>query len=112
MAKIVAITCAVFTLGLVASFDTACAQGIARPERGLTLAQRLCSECHAVLKTQERSPNPAAPRFETIANVRGMTGIAIAAAFQTPHRQMPNIMLEPSDLNDVAAYILTLKRSE
>jgi mono/diheme cytochrome c family protein len=77
---------------------------------GLTLARQLCSECHAIERTQPRSPNPAAPTFETIANVPGMTGIALSAALQSPHRSMPNVMLDASQLGSVVAYILSLRR--
>jgi cytochrome c len=77
---------------------------------GLTLARQLCSECHAVERAQPRSPNPASPPFETIANVPGMTGMALSAALQSPHRSMPNVMLDANQLGSIIAYILTLRR--
>ncbi len=77
---------------------------------GLTLARQLCSECHAVERTQPRSPNPAAPPFETIANVPGMTGMALSAALQSPHRSMPNVMLDANQLGSIVAYVLNLRR--
>jgi mono/diheme cytochrome c family protein len=80
------------------------------PGAGLALARRICSECHAVERAQERSPNAAAPRFETIANVPGMTGAALSVALQTPHRTMPNVMLDANELSDIVAYILSLRR--
>lgn len=78
---------------------------------GLTLARQLCSECHAVERGQPRSPHPAAPPFETIANVPGMTAIALSAALQTPHRTMPNVMLDANQLSSMVAYILSLRRA-
>ena len=78
---------------------------------GLTLARQLCSECHAVERTQPRSPNAAAPPFETIANVPGMTGMALSAALQSPHRSMPNVMLDANQLGSIVAYILSLRRA-
>jgi mono/diheme cytochrome c family protein len=77
---------------------------------GLTLARQLCSECHAVERMQPRSPNPASPPFETIANVPGMTGMALSAALQSPHRSMPNVMLDANQLGSIVAYILSLRR--
>ena len=74
--------------------------------RGLALAQQVCAECHAVDKLQARSPNNAAPRFETIAKVAGMTSIALNAALQTSHRSMPNLILEEDQRRTVIAYIL------
>jgi mono/diheme cytochrome c family protein len=78
---------------------------------GLTLARQLCSECHGIERTEPRSPNPAAPPFETIANVPGMTGMALSAALQSPHRSMPNVMLDANQLGSVVAYILSLRRA-
>jgi mono/diheme cytochrome c family protein len=85
------------------------AQEAGDAKRGLALAQQICSECHAVTKTQPRSPNPASPRFETIANVPGMTRTALSAALQSPHRTMPNIMLDADQLSDIISYLLSLK---
>jgi hypothetical protein len=85
------------------------AQEIGQPLRGLEKAQQLCADCHAVRKDQARSPNPGAPRFETIAAVPGMTATALYSALQSSHRSMPNIMIEPSDTMHIVAYILSLK---
>jgi mono/diheme cytochrome c family protein len=79
---------------------------------GLALARQLCSECHDVERSaQPRSPNSAAPPFVTIANVRGMTGMALSAALQSPHRTMPNVMLDANQLGNIVAYILSLRRA-
>ena len=72
-------------------------QQIGQPGRGLALAQRLCSQCHAVRKEQAQSPNQNAPRFQVIASVPGMTSIALSAALNTSHRTMPNIMLQADE---------------
>ena len=78
---------------------------------GLILARQLCSECHAVERAPSRSPNPASPPLETIANVPGMTGMALSAALQSPHRSMPNVMLDNKQLGSIVAYVLSLRRS-
>jgi len=78
---------------------------------GLILARQLCSECHAVERAPSRSPNPASPPFETIANVPGMTGMALSAALQSPHRSMPNVMLDNKQLGSIVAYVLSLRRT-
>lgn len=85
------------------------AQQIGQPGRGLVSAERLCSECHAVRKEAARSPNADAPRFQALASLPGMTSIALSAALNTPHRSMPNIMLDPEERADIIAYILSLK---
>jgi hypothetical protein len=45
----------------------------------------------------------------TIAETNGMSEMALNVALQTPHRAMPNIMLDPQERADVVAYILSLK---
>ena len=85
------------------------AQEAGQLARGLELALRICAQCHAVRKDQARSPNESAPRFQVIASVPGMTGIALSAALNTSHRTMPNIMLDPDQRSDIIAYILSLK---
>ena len=77
--------------------------------QGLALARQVCAQSHAIDKRQARSPNSAAPRFETIANAPGMTSIALNAALQTPHRLMPNLILDRDQRVNVIAYILSLK---
>lgn len=87
------------------------AQDGGNPGAGLLLARQICSECHAIEKAQARSPNTAAPRFETIANIPGMTAMALSAALQTSHQTMPNVMLKANELSDITAYILSLQRA-
>jgi mono/diheme cytochrome c family protein len=77
---------------------------------GLRIARAVCAECHLVDKLPGQSPNLVAPTFEHIANIRGMNGTALTAALQTSHESMPNIIIKGSDLGDVIAYILSLKR--
>jgi mono/diheme cytochrome c family protein len=75
---------------------------------GLAVAQQTCSTCHATRKGQ-LSPNASAPTFEAIANVPGMTAIALQAFLQTSHRSMPNLILSADERRNVVAYILSLK---
>jgi mono/diheme cytochrome c family protein len=81
------------------------------PAAGLAIARQLCSECHAVERAQPRSPNAAAPPFVTIANVPGMTEMALSAALQSPHRTMPNVMLDTNQLGSIVAYILSQRKA-
>ena len=98
---------AMIVLSLAAGFGEA--QEIGQPGHGLALAQRLCSQCHAVGKEQTQSPNENSPPFQVIASVPGMTSIALSAALNTSHRAMPNIMLKADEQADIIAYILSLK---
>jgi hypothetical protein len=66
-------------------------------------------ECHAVLRGEVRSPNAAAPPFQAVARVPGMTAAALHVALTTSHRTMPNIILDAEERRNIAAYILSLK---
>ena len=78
--------------------------------RGLAYAQSACATCHAVEAGQTSSPNPRAPAFEIVANLPGMTPIALNAWLHSPHPSMPNIVVAPDDRDDIAAYLNSLKR--
>ena len=100
----------VLQLCLVAGFSTAVlAQESGDPRRGLAFAQSVCASCHAVLPAQYFSPRSGVATFKAIANTPGMTGTAISVWLRTPHRSMPDLIIEPQDQNDVIAYILTLR---
>jgi mono/diheme cytochrome c family protein len=101
--------CLAVAAGLAATTTIAAVQEIGRPRMGLALAQRQCAECHAIGQKEVASPNPAAPRFAAIAGSPGMSATALHAALSTSHRTMPNIVLDPAEMRDVVAYILSLK---
>lgn len=86
------------------------AQEIGNAGRGKAYALERCAKCHAIDKQTEYSPVPSAPHFETVANTRGMTGMAITVWMHTSHRTMPDLVVKGEDLDDLIAYIQTLKR--
>jgi cytochrome c len=95
---------------LLASGQAQAQQINQRAARGLLLAKAVCAGCHAVEKYSPPSRDPAAPRFEDIANSPGITARAISKALQTtPHRKMPNLKGTRDTINDVVTYILSLK---
>jgi mono/diheme cytochrome c family protein len=96
---------------LLASGQAQAQQINQRAARGLLLAKAVCAGCHAVEKYSPPSRDPAAPRFEDIAN-SGITAGGISKALQTtPHRRMPNFRMNRGVLDDLVTYILSLKRT-
>jgi mono/diheme cytochrome c family protein len=79
-------------------------------EKGLSLAEEVCANCHAIEKGDDVSPKALAPTFETIASTPGMTPTALGLFLRTPHETMPNLVLSPDELADIIAYILSLKQ--
>jgi mono/diheme cytochrome c family protein len=96
---------------LTFTFGNVLAEEMGSPSQGLTIARRGCAECHLVDKLPEQSPNVLAPTFEHIANIPGMNSTALTVALRTSHESMPNIIIKDSDLSDVIAYILSLRKS-
>jgi mono/diheme cytochrome c family protein len=84
------------------------AQQIGNVEEGRLLAKSDCAQCHGVDK-KAYSSNPAAPAFDDIANITGMTGRALIVALRTSHRSMPNLVVKDQDADNLVAYILSLK---
>jgi len=76
---------------------------------GHKLAGEICSACHAIESGERQSPQPEAPSFDAVRETPGMTATALYAFFQTSHRNMPNVVLDPDQIRDVTAYIMQLK---
>jgi mono/diheme cytochrome c family protein len=99
----------VLLLGASLASPGAGAQEPGNAERGKVMASRLCSECHYTGGYDAESTNAKAPPFRAIANTRGMTAMALGVWMQTSHPTMPNIRLTPETLDDIIAYIRSLK---
>lgn len=78
--------------------------------RGLSIAEGACAECHAVAAGETLSPDPIAPTFDALANRADMTRTALAVLLRTPHRTMPNLIVDPEQVDDLSAYLSTLRR--
>ncbi len=85
------------------------AQDVGDPEEGHEFALTICAKCHAVDADQALSPHPSAPSFKRIAAEPGMTATALFVILQNPHREMPDLILKREEMQNVVAYILTLK---
>jgi mono/diheme cytochrome c family protein len=90
-------------------FGEAAAETIGNLQDGLALAQQVCSQCHATVREQDRSPNPKAPRFAELASTSGMTATALLVALTTPHAGMPMFTFTTGQRDDIIAYILSLR---
>ena len=79
---------------------------------GAAYAKQVCAACHAVLPHENLSPLPQAPTFQSVANMPGMTEMALSVWLQSSHPTMPNIILAQDDLRNVVAYITSLKNED
>ena len=87
-------------------------QPLGDADLGREFALKTCAECHSVLPGGGASPNPDAPTFSAIAHSPGMSRIALVSWFQTPHKKMPNLMLENADKDNLIAYITGLREMD
>lgn len=79
------------------------------PARGLQIADRNCSLCHAVGR-DGASPHPKAPPLRTLAGRYPLEslGEAFAEGAVVGHTGMPQIQLAPQQINDLIVYLKTL----
>jgi mono/diheme cytochrome c family protein len=77
--------------------------------KGLNYARKVCAACHNVQRSDAKSPNSKTPPFKQIANTPGMSVTALTVWSRTMHPTMPNLIIEPNDMDDLIAYVLSLK---
>ena len=100
---------AVAVAGVLACASVYAAE-VGNPQRGLAYAQKNCAKCHAVEAGDMFSPTMIAPTFSTIAETPGINERALIVWFQSSdHATMPNLILAQEDLDDIVAYILSLR---
>jgi len=97
----------VLFLSLLASQSARTEEGV-EVRQGRVLAQRECAACHGVTPGAP-SRAAGAPNFTAVAITPGMSPLALRVALQTPHPSMPNLVLSPDELRDIAAYIMSLR---
>jgi mono/diheme cytochrome c family protein len=97
-------------LVLLLACGPAAAQGLpGDPERGRTIAEAWCIECHEVVRDVRKPGVTDAPPFQAVADDPAVTETALRAFLQTPHAAMPDLRPTPKQTDDLIAYILSLK---
>lgn len=74
---------------------------------GKEIAQRWCTSCHLI---NGKSGPDGAPPFPAIADHPDMTSDRIAAFLTQPHGGMPDLALTQGEIDDLDAYIRTLRQ--
>jgi cytochrome c len=77
---------------------------------GQKLAQQHCAQCHVVVPSGKRGWTNA-PAFEAIANRAGITEQTLATFIERPHMHMENSGRPPAEANEIAVYILSLRKN-
>ena len=100
-----------FAVACVAATAPCQAQEFGNAQRGKAYAEQLCSDCHRIGKESVPSADPKAPPFTSVAKTKGMTAMALGVWLQTSHPTMPNIRLKPETMDDIIAYVLSLRQA-
>lgn len=83
----------------------------ADPATGASLAKTDCGACHAVgADAKAMSPDAKAPRFIDVAQMPSTTELSLKVFLRSSHRNMPNLILSPEEIDSVASYILGLRK--
>lgn len=77
---------------------------------GRNLALRICSDCHVVAKEQARPATDGAPPFAAVARQPSTTALSLRVFLQSSHRNMPNLILSPREIDDLLSYVLSLRQ--
>ena len=112
-------SCKPVLVGLIAALAASGAAVAASPpagtavgsaSRGLAVAERTCSQCHAI-GTMGMSPNPASPPFRDLHKRYPADSLedAFAKGLLTHHPAMPKIQLSTRERADLVAYFKTLR---
>jgi mono/diheme cytochrome c family protein len=88
----------------------AAAQETANRLAGHDLAVRWCSSCHLVDAGVQHQGSDAVPTFAAIAAMPSTTAASLSAFLATPHAKMLDYALSRTDIADVSAYILSLRK--
>ena len=97
--------CALY-FGLVAGLPPP-ASAASDAASGLALAQRWCTGCHVVAASG--SGGDSAPPFSTIAKRPNQSAGALRAWLAEPHPPMPNLGLSRQQIDDIVAYLESLR---
>lgn len=76
---------------------------------GRNLVESWCVVCHEVAPGLRGPGAFTAPAFQDVADDPAVTALALRAFLQTPHFDMPDVMLSPAETDDVISYILSLR---
>jgi mono/diheme cytochrome c family protein len=77
---------------------------------GRQLTQRWCAGCHGG-DPGVSEPMMPAPTFAEIANRRLTTPYRLGTFLRSPHTVMPNYVLTPEEIDNISAYIISLRRT-
>jgi mono/diheme cytochrome c family protein len=95
------------TLGLLLLSGTVGPAQAADPTTGSRLARQWCASCHLVSDRATPSIQQGPPPFKSIAQARSAE--ELRTFLSQPHGAMPNLDLSRAEIDDLIAYIQSLR---
>ncbi|SDO14315.1 Cytochrome c [Filomicrobium insigne] len=77
--------------------------------RGKAIAERWCVSCHVIASDSNATVPAGVPTFRAIANRKGQTADNIRHVLMMPHVPMPDMQLTRGEMDDLIAYIDSLR---
>ena len=77
--------------------------------RGEVLARTVCIDCHAVDRGFRGTDITGAPAFQDVADMSSATALSLRVFLLSPHLTMPNFVLDDQQIDDLIAYIHSLR---
>lgn len=99
----------ILALATFAATPATQAQTVGDAAAGREIARIWCVNCHVIDNSQSQVRD-GVPSFPAIARMPSTTALSLQAFLQTPHARMPNFQLTRTQIDDAAAYILSLRR--
>ena len=78
-------------------------------EAGRTIASTFCVQCHRI-SGSDNDPNRTPPDFAAVANMPSFTELSMRVFLQTPHGLMPRYQFSQNELDDIIAYLASLRQ--
>ena len=79
-------------------------------ESGSNIARRWCADCHTIERTPAGARADSVPSFVDVAARPGTSTQSLRASMTSEHGRMPNFSLTNAEMNDLSAYILSLRK--
>ncbi|NNG05423.1 MAG: cytochrome c [Inquilinus sp.] len=76
---------------------------------GEELAQSVCADCHAIERGERGTDLTGAPSFQDVADLSSATALSLRVFLRSPHLTMPNFALSNDQIDDLIAYIHSLR---
>ncbi len=80
------------------------------PRAGRGLAANWCAHCHRIAPGGPGPATDGAAPFASIVAMPSTTSMSLRVFLQTPHAGMPDYHLTRDQLDDLVAYLLSLRR--